>query len=83
MDINGVGWLTAIIVGGFAGWIAEKVMRSKISLLGNILLGIVGAVVANFLFSVVGVEIGFGWFRYLIAGFVGACILIAAARAIR
>ena len=83
MDINGVGWLTAIIVGGLAGWIAEKVMRSNISLLGNIVLGIVGAIVANFLFGIVGVEIGVGWFRYLVAGFVGACVLIAAARAVR
>lgn len=83
MEMNGVGWLTAIIVGGLAGWIAEKVMRSNISLIGNILLGIVGAIVANFLFGLVGVEVGLGWFRYLIAGFVGSCVLIAAARMIR
>ncbi|GAB5376543.1 MAG: GlsB/YeaQ/YmgE family stress response membrane protein [Acuticoccus sp.] len=83
MDINGVGWLTAIIVGGLAGWLAEKVMQSRISLIGNIIIGIVGAVVANFLFQLVGIEIGLGWFRFLIAGFVGSCVLIALARVVR
>jgi uncharacterized membrane protein YeaQ/YmgE (transglycosylase-associated protein family) len=48
----------------------------------NILLGIVGAIVANFILSLFGVVLG-GWLGYLIAGFVGACILIALARMFR
>jgi len=39
-------------------------------------------VVASFLFGLVGVSFG-GWMGYLVAGFVGACILIGVARAIR
>jgi uncharacterized membrane protein YeaQ/YmgE (transglycosylase-associated protein family) len=38
--------------------------------------------VASFLFGFVGIQFG-GWLGYLIAGFIGACILIAIARAIR
>src|SRR5262249_20861485 len=40
----------------------------------------VGAAVASWLFSLLGITFG-GWIGYLIAGFIGACILIAIARA--
>ena len=43
--MEGVGWILAIILGGLAGWIAEKVMRSDMGLMMNIVLGIVGALV--------------------------------------
>ena len=49
----------------------------------NIVLGIVGALVASWLFSLVGISFGPGWLGYLIAGFIGAVILIFIARAIR
>ena len=49
----GVGWILAIILGGLAGWIAEKVMHSNMGLLMNIILGIVGAVVGNFLLTLI------------------------------
>ena len=77
-----VGWFAAIIIGGLAGWLAEQFMKSNMGLLMNIVLGIVGAIVANALLSVFGVVLG-GWIGYLIAGFIGACILIAVARMFR
>jgi uncharacterized membrane protein YeaQ/YmgE (transglycosylase-associated protein family) len=48
----------------------------------NIVLGIVGAALANALLGFFGVALG-GWIGYLIAGFVGACIIIFLWRAIR
>ncbi len=83
MDLNGVGWLTAIIVGALAGWIAEKLMKSDIGLFGNIILGIIGAAVLNFLLALLDIQIGYGWIAYLIAGIIGACLLIGVTRAIR
>ena len=77
-----VGWIAAIIIGGIAGWLAEQFMKSQMGLVMNIVLGIVGAAVASWLFSLLGISLG-GWVGYLIAGFIGACILIFAARAIR
>ncbi len=47
--MTGLGWFAAIIVGGLAGWIAEKIMKSDMGLIMNIILGIIGALVANFL----------------------------------
>ena len=67
MGFDGVGWLAAIIIGGIAGWLAQKVMNTNTGLLMNIVLGI---------------SFG-GWIDYLIAGFIGACILIAIVRAVK
>lgn len=80
--MEGVGWIGAIIVGGIAGWLAEQFMKSNLGLLMNIILGIVGAALASVLFGLVGIGFG-GWLGYLIAGFIGAVILIAIGRAIK
>jgi uncharacterized membrane protein YeaQ/YmgE (transglycosylase-associated protein family) len=82
MEDAGVGWIAAIIIGGLAGWLAEKMMKSDMGLLANIILGIVGAAIASAILSAAGVTLG-GWIGYLIAGFVGACLLIFIWRAIR
>lgn len=81
--MQGLGWIAAIIVGGLAGWIAEQIMKSNMGLLANIALGIIGALVLNFiLIAITGGTLG-GWIGQLIVGIIGACLLIAAARMIR
>ena len=77
-----VGWIAAIVIGGIAGWLAEQFMKSNMGMLMNIVLGIIGAIVANAILGVVGINLG-GWLGYLIAGFIGACILIAIGRMFR
>lgn len=79
MEDQGIGWIAAIIIGGIAGWLAEKVMKTDTGLFMNIILGIVGAAVASFIFGLVGIGFG-GWIGYLIAGLIGACILIFVGR---
>ncbi|PYE29569.1 putative membrane protein YeaQ/YmgE (transglycosylase-associated protein family) [Rhizobium sp. PP-WC-2G-219] len=83
MDVNGVGWLAAIIIGGFAGWLAEQFMKSNMGVFMNIILGIIGAVVLNAILAALGVSLGAGWIAYLITGFIGACVLIAIGRMVR
>jgi uncharacterized membrane protein YeaQ/YmgE (transglycosylase-associated protein family) len=78
-----IGWIAAIVVGGIAGWLAEQFMKSDMGLVMNIVLGIVGAAVASWLFSLMGISFGPGWVGYLIAGFIGAVILIFAVRMVR
>jgi uncharacterized membrane protein YeaQ/YmgE (transglycosylase-associated protein family) len=82
MAIDGVGWIAAIIIGGIAGWLAGRFMGSGNGVVMNIILGVVGAVLASLLLGVFGVSFG-GWLGYLIAGFIGACIIIALARMFR
>jgi uncharacterized membrane protein YeaQ/YmgE (transglycosylase-associated protein family) len=81
--MEGVGWLGAIIVGGLAGWIAARVMDANHGILTNIVLGIVGALVLNFILVLLtGGTLG-GWIGQLIIGALGAMLLIWAYRAIR
>jgi uncharacterized membrane protein YeaQ/YmgE (transglycosylase-associated protein family) len=82
MDDAQVGWITAIIIGGVAGWLAEQFMKSEMGMLMNIVLGIIGAAVASAILSFFGVNLG-GWIGYLIAGFIGACLLIWIVRLVR
>jgi uncharacterized membrane protein YeaQ/YmgE (transglycosylase-associated protein family) len=84
MEMNGVGWLGAIIIGGIAGWLAEKVMKSDMGVFMNIILGILGAIILNAILMALNIGIlGTGWIAYLITGFIGACILIFVARLFR
>ena len=79
-----MGWFSAIIAGGIAGWLAEKIMHSNMGLLSNIILGIIGAIVGGAILDFVfGYDRHAGWIAYIGAGVVGACLLIVAWRAIR
>ena len=82
MEGAGVGWITAIIVGGIAGWLAEQFMKSNMGLIMNIVLGIVGAAIASAILSYFGIDLG-GWVGYLVCGFIGAVLLIWIVRLIR
>ena len=81
MDDTAIGWIAAIIIGGLAGWLAEMFMKSNQGVMMNVILGIVGAALANFIMGLLGIALG-GWVGYLVAGFIGACILIAIVRAV-
>jgi len=78
----GVGWIAGIIIGGIAGWLANQFMKSNMGLLMNIVLGMVGAAIADAILSTFGIVLA-GWVGYLIAGFIGACLLIWIVRAVR
>ncbi|WP_028035690.1 GlsB/YeaQ/YmgE family stress response membrane protein [Chelativorans sp. J32] len=81
--MEGLGWILTIIVGGLAGWIAEKIMKTDTGLLANIIIGILGAVVLNaILVAILGYTFG-GIIGQLIVGILGACILIWLYRLIR
>ena len=81
--MEGLGWILTIIIGGIAGWIAEKIMKADHGLLLNIVLGVVGAVVLNaILFAIIGSTFG-GIIGQLIVAIIGACLLIWLYRLIR
>jgi uncharacterized membrane protein YeaQ/YmgE (transglycosylase-associated protein family) len=80
MPDAGIGWIAALFIGAVAGWLAEKVTGSNMGLITNIILGVIGAGIASWLFSLLGVRLQAGWLGYLVSGFVGACLLIVATR---
>ena len=80
--MEGYGIIMQIILGGLAGWIAEKVMKFDTGLIMNIILGIVGAIVGNWLLGLIGIGLG-GLIGQLIVAILGACVLIFLYRAIK
>ena len=81
--MEGVGWIGAIIIGGLAGWAAERLMSSDMGLFANIILGIVGALVLNFIIGLLGFIPPGGWIWQFVIALIGACLLIFLWRAIR
>ncbi len=81
-----MGLLAWIIVGLIAGWLAGLVMKgSGYGALGDIILGIIGAIVGGFLasalFGVANPVSGFN-ITTLIVAFIGAVILVWIVRAL-
>jgi uncharacterized membrane protein YeaQ/YmgE (transglycosylase-associated protein family) len=79
-----MGIIAWIVLGLIAGFLAGQVMKGGgYGLVGDIVLGIIGAVVGGFLAStLLGLDVnGFNVMSILIA-FVGACIVIALSRAL-
>jgi uncharacterized membrane protein YeaQ/YmgE (transglycosylase-associated protein family) len=81
--MEGVGWIGAIILGGLAGWIAERITKSDMGLLMNIILGIVGALVLNAILRALNVIPPGGWLWQFIIAIIGAVLLIWVWRLIR
>lgn len=79
----GIGFFGAIIVGGLAGWIASMIMKANTGLFANIGLGIVGAMVLNFILRIFDIYAADAWKSQLLVGLVGACLVIWVWRAVR
>jgi len=71
-----MGLIWSIVIGGVAGWLAAIFMKSGTGLIMNVILGIVGAAVAGWLFSFAGISFASTVVGYLVSGFIGAVILI-------
>ncbi len=70
-------WLYIIIVGGIAGWLSGLIMKgSGFGLLGNILIGIVGAIIGGWLFGVLNISVAAGWLGSILTALVGAVVLL-------
>jgi len=69
--------LIILIVGAVAGWLAGLIVRGfGFGLLGNIVVGIVGALIAGWLFPRLGIAIGGGMIASIINATLGAVILL-------
>lgn len=84
---GGVGWIGTLVIGGLAGWIAEKITKSDTGILMNIIIGIIGAYIGAFLANALGIHLGEifkGWFwGNLLVAVVGAVLLLAVVKMFR
>jgi uncharacterized membrane protein YeaQ/YmgE (transglycosylase-associated protein family) len=69
-----------LVVGLIAGWLAGMVMKGgDFGVVGDIVVGLIGAVIGGFLFGQFGGGSG-GFLGTIAVAFIGACLLIAVVR---
>ncbi len=83
MQLDPGGLIAWLVVGLIAGWLAGQFMRGGgYGIVGDIVLGIIGAFVGGFVFSLIMPGASVGLIGSIIVAFIGAVILIALARAL-
>lgn len=66
-----------LLIGAVAGWIAGQIMRGGgFGLFGNIVVGVIGAVLGGYVFGWLGITAGGALLGSLITAVVGAVILL-------
>ena len=79
-----MGIIAWIILGAIAGWIASMIMRTNTGILGDIIIGIIGALLGGFLMSLFGQGGVSGFNVYsIIVSVIGAVILLWIVKAVR
>lgn len=81
--MESVGWIAAIIIGGLAGWLAGKLMDMRLGIFMNIVLGIVGSVVAVAVLRTFDVFVQDSRLGYFVTSFIGASLLLFLAKLVR
>ena len=73
-----------LIVGAIAGWLAGLIVKGYgFGLVGNVILGIVGALLGGWLFAQLNIVIMPGIIGTIIAATVGAIVLLLLVRVLR
>ena len=73
--------LTILLVGAIAGWLARVLVKGRSSGLGgNLVLGIMGAILASLLLPLIGLRIGGGLLGVIVNATIGATLLLLAVR---
>jgi len=77
MHVSNEGLLVVLFVGLVAGWLAGKIVRGAgFGLIGDIVVGILGALLASLLFPRLGIHLGSGLVSEIIYSALGAVILL-------
>jgi uncharacterized membrane protein YeaQ/YmgE (transglycosylase-associated protein family) len=72
-----MGIIAALVIGAIAGWLAGLIVRGAgFGLIGNIVIGIIGALLASWLLPQLGVSLGAGWVRDIVNATIGAVIIL-------
>ena len=78
-----MGIIAWIVVGLIAGWLATRILGSRGSILHNLAVGLVGAIVGGLLFTNLSVQVAPNFFGSLITATIGAIVFLLIWRAIR
>jgi uncharacterized membrane protein YeaQ/YmgE (transglycosylase-associated protein family) len=77
MHMSGESLLVILFVGIVAGWLAGQIVRGGgFGLIGDLVVGVVGALVASLLFPRLGLHLGTGIVSEIIYSAIGAILLL-------
>jgi len=81
MHMSNESLLVILLVGIVAGWLAGKIVRGTgFGIIGDLLVGIVGAFIGNWLLPRVGIHLGTGIVSAIVNATVGAILLLLVVR---
>ncbi len=81
MDLTAL--MLFLLIGIIAGWLASTLMKGRgLGLVGNLIVGVIGAFLGGFLFNMLGISAG-GLVGLLITATVGAVVLLLLIRLIK
>jgi uncharacterized membrane protein YeaQ/YmgE (transglycosylase-associated protein family) len=83
MHMSNESLLVILFVGIIAGWLAGRVMEGGgFGLIGDLLVGLVGAFIGNWLLPRLGIHLGVGLVAAILNAFIGAVVLLLILRLI-
>ena len=77
VNLSNESLLVIVIVGIVAGWLAGRVMEGGgFGLIGDLLVGLIGAFIGDWLLPQLGIHLGVGIVALIINAFIGAVVLL-------
>jgi uncharacterized membrane protein YeaQ/YmgE (transglycosylase-associated protein family) len=84
MYISSESLLVILFVGLVAGWLAGHIVQGTgLGLIGDLLFGIVGALIGSWLLPQLGIHLGAGTINAIINATIGATLLLFVVRSLR
>ena len=81
MNISGESLAVILLVGLIAGWLAGQIVHGTgFGIIGDLVIGVVGALLASLLFPSLGIRLGSGIVGSIVAATIGAVVLLLLAR---
>ncbi|MGE5158471.1 MAG: GlsB/YeaQ/YmgE family stress response membrane protein [Gemmatimonas sp.] len=84
MYLSNQSLLVILFVGLVAGWLAGKIVRGTgFGIIGDIVIGVIGALIASLVFPRLGIHLGTGLVSEIVYSAIGAIILLIVMRLVR
>jgi uncharacterized membrane protein YeaQ/YmgE (transglycosylase-associated protein family) len=84
MNVSGESLLVILAVGIAAGWLAGQIVQGTgFGLVGDLVVGVVGAFIASWIFPQLGIHLGSGILSAIVEAAIGAILLLVIIRLIR
>ena len=84
MQMSGESLLIILVIGLVAGWLAGQIVQGTgLGIIGDIIVGILGAFIGNWLLPKLNIHLGVGVVNEIINATIGAIVLLLAIRLVR